>query len=256
MPADPAAEAFAALVHPDRAVVPLDEACLAVARQALPDLDDATELGRLDELAAGVTGSSIDAVVAHLVDDLGFAGDRATYHDARNSLLPAVLDRRLGIPLTLSVVAIEVGRRCDVAIEGVGMPGHFLVRATGRADRFLDVYGDGRVLDAAACEGIFHGLHPRAPWEPSYLDPVGPRAIVARLLGNLAGAHRRSGDKAGLAWALRLRLALPGAGEQEHRELAVLLGSMGRFGEGAEVLEALGTERDLEAAERLRARLN
>jgi hypothetical protein len=118
------------------------------------------------------------------------------------------------------------------------------------------VFGAGQVLDVDGCRAVFRGLHPRAPWDDAYLEAVGERAIVARLLGNLAGAHRRSGDKAGLAWALRLRLALPGAGEQEHRELAVLLGSLGRFAEGAAVLDALDTDRDRLSAARLRARLN
>jgi regulator of sirC expression with transglutaminase-like and TPR domain len=255
MPAHPA-EVFAALVDESRDAVPLDRACMAVAQQAFPHLDLDGECRRLDELASGVPSGTIDAVVAHLVDDLGFTGDREHYHDARNSLLPAVLDRRIGIPLSLSVVTIEVGRRVGVAIEGIGMPGHFLVREAGQAERYVDVYGGGRALDADGCRSIFSSLHRQATWDPSYLDAVGERAILARLLGNLAGAHRRSGDKSGLAWALRLRLALPGASAAEHRELAVLLGSLGRFDEGADVLEGLATERDLEAAVRLRARLN
>ncbi|MDQ2648079.1 MAG: transglutaminase-like domain-containing protein [Actinomycetota bacterium] len=255
MPAEPVEE-FAALVDVARPRVPLDRACLAVARQALPDLDVDAELRRLDELAAGVREPSIDGVVGHLVGDLGFAGDADTYHDARNSLLPAVLDRRLGIPLTLSVVAMEVGRRVGVTIDGIGMPGHFLVREAGQDERYHDVYAQGRVLDPAGCRRIFAGLHPRATWDDRYLEPIGERAIVARMLGNLAGAHRRSGDKRGLAWVLRLRLALPGATPAEHRELAVLLGSLGRFDEGAEILERLDDDRDAVSAARLRARLN
>jgi regulator of sirC expression with transglutaminase-like and TPR domain len=136
------------------------------------------------------------------------------------------------------------------------MPGHFLIRPSGPGDRFHDVYGEGRTLDAEGCRAIFHGLHGRVAWDPTYLEPVGERAIVARMLGNLAGAHRRSGDKGGLAWALRLRLVLPGAGAGERRELAVLLGSMGRFAEAATVLEVLDTDHDRQAAARLRARLN
>ena len=88
---------FGALVDPSQTSVSLDEACLVVALQARPDLDVGEQVGRLDDLAAGVTDASVDGVIEHLVHREGFAGDRATYHDARNSLLPDVLDRRLGI---------------------------------------------------------------------------------------------------------------------------------------------------------------
>ena len=83
-----------------------------------------------------------------------------------------------------------------------------------------------------------------------------PSSIVARILANLASAYRRAGTVAALAWTLALRLLLPGATTRERRELAVLLGAIGRFDEGAEVLEAVPEDRDQEAAARLRARLN
>lgn len=247
---------FAVLVGSHRSCVPLDEACLAAACQAIPDLDPAVELSRLDELADGVLDRTPDGVIEHLVQRLGFAGDLATYHDAKNSLLPAVLDRRRGIPLTLAVVVIEVGRRVGVTLEGVGMPGHFLLRTTEPTPRYLDVFRGGTVLDPAGCRRVFEELHPAARWDDDFLAVVGGRPILARLLGNLAGAHRRTGDKRGLAWALRLRLELPGATPWDHRELAGVLLSLGRFGDGAAVLEALGTERDSLSAARLRSHLN
>jgi regulator of sirC expression with transglutaminase-like and TPR domain len=259
--ADDPTERFAALIAQGDDL-PLDEACLLIAQRARPDLDVDAERARLDELADGVAGSGggvvvdADAVVRHLCHDLGFAGDRATYHDARNSLLPDVLDRRLGIPISLAIVAIEVARRRGITLLGVGMPGHFLVRADDDPDHFLDLFDGGRSLDAIGCQEVFERLHPRVAWDDAFLAPVGPSAIVARVLANLANAHRRAGDRDGLAATLDLRLHVPGATLRDRRELAVLLGSMGRFSQGAEVLEATGEDSDQEAATRLRARLN
>jgi regulator of sirC expression with transglutaminase-like and TPR domain len=253
--ADALTDRFAALVARGDAL-PLDEACLLIAAHERPDLDLDAEQARLDELADGVVGDDAAAVVRHLCHDLGFAGDRATYHDARNSLLPDVLDRRLGIPISLAIVAMEVGRRRGIPLLGVGMPGHFLVREAASADSFLDLFEGGRAMDAEGCRAVFDRLHPRAEWDDAFLAPVAAPAIVARVLANLANAHRRAGDKAGLVAALDLRLHVPGSTPRDRRELAVLLGSMGRFAQGAALLEATGEEADLDAAQRLRARLN
>ena len=254
VPADPT-DRFTELVGlGDR--MALDEACLLVAAHAHPGLDVEGELERLDALAAGFEGDDLHGLAHHLCTGLGFAGDRATYHDPRNSLLPDVLDRRLGIPISLAILAMEVGRRQGVPIQGIGMPGHFLVRDARDDDHYIDLFDGGRSLGRKGCHEVFSGLHPRVAWSDAFLEPVGPVAVVTRVLNNLANAYRRSGEKADLAWTLALRLALPGVSTRERRELAVLLGAIGRFAEGAEVLEATGDPADEHAAQRLRARLN
>lgn len=203
-----------------------------------------------------MSAPTVDAVCAHLIDDLEFTGDRDGYHDARNSLLPDVLDRRSGMPLTLAVVAIEVSRRRGVGMLGVGMPGHFLLRPADDDARFIDIF-DGRArLDRADCRGIFERLHVGATWDERFLDPVTPLAIVSRMLLNLANSYRRSGDRRALASVMDMRLALPDATERDHRELALLLGASGRYDAAADVLEATGRQRDQESAARMRARLN
>jgi regulator of sirC expression with transglutaminase-like and TPR domain len=252
---DPTAR-FASLVRLADDAVPLDEAVLLVAAHALPDLDVDAQLARLGDLAAGVEVRTVDGLRAHLVDRLGFAGDEVTYHDARNSLLPEVIDRRLGIPLSLAIIAMEVGRRCGVPLLGVGMPGHFLARSAEHGHRFLDLFHGGAVLDRGGCQDIFARLHPDASWDDSFLDPVGSRAILVRMLGNLANSYRRTGDRRALCWVLELRLMLPGATERDRREAAVVLGAAGRYGDAAAALEATGLPRDERAAARLRARLN
>jgi regulator of sirC expression with transglutaminase-like and TPR domain len=214
------------------------------------------ELARLDALATGFAGDDLSALSRFLCDELGFAGDRATYHDPRNSLLPDVLDRRRGIPISLAILAIEVGRRREVPVEGIGLPGHFLVRDARDTTTYVDLFDRGRTLDRAGCQEVFAHLHPKAAWSDGFLAPVGPTAIVTRVLNNLANAYRRGGERGSLAWALALRLALPGAGARDRRELAVLLGAIGRYAEGADVLEATGDDDDRLAALRLRSRLN
>lgn len=251
---DPTA-AFAALVAGPEDTLPLDDAVLLIAAHALPGLDMDVERARLDELAAGVAVRSVEGVVDHLVH-LGFDGDRASYHDPDNSLLPRVLDRRRGIPLSLAIVAIEVGRRAGVPLLGIGMPGHFLVRAAGDPEHFVDLFHGGRRLDPTGCRARYEAVVAGVPWREDHLDPVGPRAIVTRVLANLANAYRRSGDRRGLAWALDLRLRLPGATDRERRELAVVLGAGGRYVEAAALLEATGVDQDQVAAQRLRARMN
>jgi regulator of sirC expression with transglutaminase-like and TPR domain len=253
---------FAELVARPEEDVPLDEAALLIAAHGEPGLDVGHQLGRLDELAGTCPAPDLDALVRHLFDDHGFRGNTENYADPGNSYLHAVMDRRLGIPITLSVLTIEVARRLDVALVGVGMPGHFLVRHLGDPPVFLDPFSGGRRLDEAGCEAIFRRLGGSGPWQPSYVDSVGPRAILNRMLVNLQGLFL-PGRLRPAAWVLELRLAIPGLPRAERRGLARALGSIGRFDAAGAVLEGLAeslpeSEGDELRAEALgfRARLN
>jgi regulator of sirC expression with transglutaminase-like and TPR domain len=253
---DDLTERFAALVRRQDRPLPVDEALLLIAAHADPTLDLATELGRIDALAAQVDDPSVDGLRELLFDRLGFAGDRDTYYAAENSLLPCVIERRLGIPLSLTLLAMEVGRRVGVELEGIGMPGHYLARPVGEPDRFLDLYDGGRELDVEGCHELFERVQHGMPWDVRYLEPDAPWTRISRTLSNLAGAFRRSGDRPALCWALQLALLLPSGSDRERRELGLLLSASGRYDEAADVLEASGTEADVEAANRMRARLN
>ena len=122
---------FSHLVRRPDAQIDLGAAALAIAAGEYPDLDIGHYLARLDELAAGLPATA-DAVVTRLFHELGLRGNETDYYDARNSFLSDVLDRRLGIPITLSVVFLEVSRRVGLGAAGVGFPGHFLVRVGGQ----------------------------------------------------------------------------------------------------------------------------
>lgn len=243
---------------------PLDRAAIALAAGADPGQDPAESLAELDRLSTGV-GSAEDLVRRLFVEE-GFAGNARDYHDPRNSLLPEVLRRRTGIPISLAVVTLEVGRRSGVPLEGVGMPGHFLVRLRG-THRFLDVFGGGRELDARGCEELFRatsGAGPEVAFGPHLLAPISTRGLLTRMLENLRVVYRTRRRPADLEWVLRMRLALPGAGAGDLVELASSLGEQGRWLDGARLLESRAdagipvpeAERLRVAAKSLRARLN
>jgi regulator of sirC expression with transglutaminase-like and TPR domain len=243
--------------------LPLDEAALLVAAHAAADLDVAGQLQRLDAVAGGVAEPSGAAVAAHLFDRLGFRGNGEDFTDPRNSFLDQVLDRRLGIPISLAVLMMEVGRRAGVTFEGIGMPGHFLVRGEGVV---RDPFRGGQTLDLAACEALFRSVQgPAARFTPELLGPVGPRAILARLLANLRHSYGERRDPGALAWVVRLRVAIPGVSPSELAGLARLLAELGRFAEAASALDDLaasGTMSEADAASlrgratALRSRLN
>ena len=257
---DPVA-AFAAVVAVGDP--PLDRALALVAATGRPQVDPDDLVLALDQLAAVCPGGDVRGMCAALFGPEGFRGNRADYYDPANSLLDQVLARRTGIPITLSVLAMEVGRRVGAPLVGIGMPGHFLVREARDGSSFYDPFDGGRPLDPDGCRRAFHALHGSAtPFDDRFLEPTPPVDIVVRVLNNLRAAHLRLGDRAGLARVLRLQAVLPGAGPAERRQLAGVLAAEGRFVEAADLYDGLvhtdpGRADDHRAAAaRLRANLN
>ncbi len=265
MAVDPTAR-FVTLVQGPEPAIPLDHVVLLVAAHAYPALDVGWSIDRLDELAARCDDHSFVGVIHHVVTDEKFTGNRDDYYDPRNSFLNEVIERRLGIPITLGIVAIEIGRRIGVPIVGIGMPGHFLVRDAIARERYADVFG-GRLLDGDGCRDLFVSAQGSTSFDDSVLAPVGTRAIVARLLANLKGIYLGRRDRRSLAWVLKLRAEVPGVPLDERRELASALAADGRFLDAAAELDRLAelaedagngelVEDSTRGATRLRARLN
>jgi regulator of sirC expression with transglutaminase-like and TPR domain len=241
---------------------PLDRALALIAAAGRPGVEPAALLLRLDALAGTTTAADAAGLCGELFGPGGFGGDRVDYYDPDNSRLDRVLDRRLGIPITLAAVAMEVGRRRGIELVGVGMPGHFLLATTG-ATTYFDAFDGGRALDRDGCRELFHVLHgPATPWSASYLDPTPTTAIVVRVLNNLRAATIRGDDRPGLAAALRLQVALPASGAEDRRRLAGVLAADGRFLDSADLYDELAAldpgraEEHRRAAARLRARMN
>jgi regulator of sirC expression with transglutaminase-like and TPR domain len=192
----PCRPAFARLVSGPEAAIDLAEAALLIAKEEYPDLEVAPYLSRLDAMAAELrerTGGAGDVhrLIAGLSDYLfreqGFRGNTGDYFDPRNSFLNDVLDRRLGIPITLSTVYMEVGRRLGVRLHGVGMPGHFLVKYMGPDEEIvIDPFNGGRIVAPADCQRILDRISSgQLRFEPHFLSVVGTRRILARMLTNL-----------------------------------------------------------------------
>jgi regulator of sirC expression with transglutaminase-like and TPR domain len=203
-------ERFASVVQQPDADIALDEAAfLIAAHDHAVDVD--AGLRDLDALAAEVGTVDAPALARALFVTQGFAGNTFDYGDPRNSYLDVVLERRLGLPITLSVLMIEIGRRLGLKLCGVGMPGHFLVGANGS---YIDPFHQGAHLTADDARTLYERTHPGAVFVDAYLDPVGPRAVLARMLANLVHSF---GTRAPLAavWALKLRLAIPDLPDHE-----------------------------------------
>ncbi|MCP4085497.1 MAG: hypothetical protein GY745_10660 [Actinomycetia bacterium] len=255
---------FESLFRVGAADLPLDEGAAIIAAVGHPDLEVDDLVGRLDELAASVPGPRIDVdrLCAWLFTELGFTGDLDDYHDPRNSYLDQVLDRRRGIPITLSLVLAEVGWRLGVRLELVAMPGHVLVKEQG-SDDFIDAFAGGARLDTVEAQTIFGSMHgATAQFDPNFLLPTPRPAILIRMLNNLKASCKQRRDRQGLINVLRLRTVIPLLADDEHRELATALNQSGRISEAAAVLEQLAglngprSVADKAAAQRLRAKLN
>jgi regulator of sirC expression with transglutaminase-like and TPR domain len=246
-----ATERFTALAQRPEPEIPLDEAVALIAAHARPDLDVARVLADLDAIAGEFAGEDAAALARYLFVELGFAGNTVDYDDPRNSYLDEVLSRRLGIPISLSVVMMEVGRRRGVVVSGVGMPGHFLVRADDEAcPTWFDPFHGGRILDEDGCRVRFHQVRGvEVPFRREYLEPVPTTEILRRMLANLQRTLLGR-DPPSAVWALRLRLRLRLTTRERH-EVAALLGSLGRFGEAAAELDEVVSELADDDAERV-----
>lgn len=245
--------------------LPLAEAALVISGHANPALDIPAQLQRLDDLAARVGRPDTASLCRVVFGELGLRGDLETYDDPLNSYVDRVLDRGRGIPISLSVLLMEIGRRCGLYLEGVGMPGHFLVRDAASPDQLIDAFDGGRRLDPPDCEQLLRRVTgTRAELTPEMLATTPHRAILARMLANLDRSFERRTDHPALLWVTELRLAIPDLPVGDRVQLAGRLGGLGRFDEAARILEALadrGTARDLTGrlraeATTMRARMN
>jgi len=241
----------------------LDLACFLIcAHCGDHGIDIGAAQSQLDDLAAEISEPTLEGLVDLLFRSHGFAGDREIYYDPKNSYLDIVLERRTGIPITLSVLAMEVGRRAGISLYGVGMPGHFLVGDRSTDDVFIDAFS-GTVLDAAGARELFESMQPGVPFERVYLAETQPHDIVLRMLNNLRMIHHHARDTEKLAAVLELLVCLDGCPLDEYRHLASALELRGRVDDAARYLEEAaerygGTDADdlRTAARRLWARLN
>lgn len=227
----------------------LARAALLVAREEYVQLPVERYLLRLD-LLAEETRDRLDSermpavvlseAVRHLFVVRKLRGNREDYHDPRNSFLNDVLDRGLGIPLTLGIVLLEVGWRLGLPLEGVNFPGHFLVRYRGDAQRFLiDPFHGGMIRSRDEVRQILE----RQQGTPVQLNDrvlrtASKRDMIVRLLLNLKGIHHRAGDDARALAAVERILVVSPTARRQIRDRGYLLARLGRGDEAVAQLEA------------------
>jgi len=221
---------LAVRVRSDDAGVSLAEAALVLAGEFQPGVDAAAarrELARLGAEAAhavpeqGTPASRAAGLLTYLHTSCGFRGNEQEYDDPRNSFLPEVLARRTGIPITLSIVAIEVAACARLPLLGVSFPGHFLARSVDEPPVVLDAF-HGRLLDSEGLTRLLRRtLGPAAQLEPGQLDPARPRDVLIRMLANLKNSYagRREWLQAVDCCDRILLLAPEAAGELRDRGL-------------------------------------
>jgi regulator of sirC expression with transglutaminase-like and TPR domain len=260
-------EAFAVCLRAPDDRIDLARSALLIAAEEYPGLDVARYLARLDELAREVAPRLREARSAaervavlnrFLFAEQRFAGNREHYEDPRNSFLNEVLDRCAGIPITLSLVYIEVARRAGVDADGIGFPGHFLVKHGRRDGIVVDPFG-GTVLTHAECQSRLAAvLGAGARLEPAlHLRAATPREILVRLLGNLKLIYLRAADFGrALACCERILLVAPDA-PLELRDRGLVFERLECFGAAAADLERfLALAPDDESAAAVRERLH
>jgi regulator of sirC expression with transglutaminase-like and TPR domain len=235
-------------IHQPEEQISLEKAALYMALEEYPDLDVEAYLNALDTMAAEVEERLpresyplriLQTINRYLYDDLGFTGNTNDYYDPRNSFLNRVIDRRTGIPITLSLVYLALARRIDFPMVGVGMPGHFLIRPdVEEMEIFVDPFHQGEILFSQDCQDLLS----RAYGQPvklhtAFLQSITPRQFLARMLTNLKMIYLNQGNLEKTVAAVERILLLFPETAIELRDRGILYYRLNRFTEARQDLE-------------------
>ncbi|MEH2059578.1 MAG: SirB1 family protein [Nostoc sp.] len=228
--------------------IDLAKAALYIALEEYPNLDPEEYLNALDtmawELQERLPSSRyplriVQSINQYLYDDLKFSGNKIDYYDPRNSFFNDVIDRRLGIPITLALVYLEVARRIDFPMVGVGMPGHFLIRPDiPDIEIFVDAFNGGEIIFAQDCEERLSQLYQQAVMlQPEFLAVVGNRQFLARMLTNLKFIYMKQQElEKTLAAIERILLLFPGL-TLEMRDRGLIYYQLGYYPQAVDDLQ-------------------
>ncbi len=243
-------QAFAALLDLPDGAIDLGHASLLIAREEYPDLDIRGYLERLDEMGREIRGrlkgtEGAKSQIAHLnrllFEEMGFRGNREEYHDPRNSFLNDVLDRRIGIPITLSTIYLEVGRRIGCPLAGVAFPGHFLVRYDGPEplpDLLIDPFNHGQLLTEEECRARIAEMYKgQLEYRPEFLRPAPNREILERMINNLKWIYQQRRDFHMALKVQQLLLCAAPDRPEEIRDRGLILHRLALLSEAAADLE-------------------
>lgn len=245
------AEAFASLVGPEIEDEKIDlvRAALTIARTEYPDLDCDAYVARVDELAQraeariseiGDAGQTIAALNHVLFEEAGLRGNRDDYYEPSNSFLNDVLDCGLGIPITLAVIYMEVGRRLGFPLFGVGMPGHFLLKhydIDGK-ETLIDCFNGGDILSAQDCQRRLDEIYAgQMTLRPEFLFAVSRRQILTRILNNLKTIYMAARNFRKTLPLIDLVLVIYPRSPEDVKQRALLRYTLGQNKGAAEDLE-------------------
>ncbi|MEH2205140.1 MAG: SirB1 family protein [Nostoc sp.] len=202
--------------------IDLAKAALYIAQEEYPNLDAEEYLNALDtmswELQERLPDSRyplriVQSINQYIYEELNFSGNKIDYYDPRNSFFNDVIDRRLGIPITLALLYLEVSRRIDFPMVGIGMPGHFLIRPDiPDIEIFVDAFNGGEIIFAQDCEERLSQLYQQpVTLKPEFLAVVSNRQFLARMLTNLKFIYLKQQElEKTLAAVERILLLFPG----------------------------------------------
>jgi regulator of sirC expression with transglutaminase-like and TPR domain len=220
--------------------IDLAKAALYIAQEEYPNLDPEEYINALDTMASELQDRLpgqryplriIQAINSYLYDDLGFTGNVTDYYDPRNSFFNQVIERRMGIPITLSLIYLEVAKRVDFPMVGVGMPGHFLIRPDlPEMEIFVDAFNRGEVMFPQDCQERLTKIYAQSVMlQPEFLESVSNRQFLVRMLTNLKVIYLQKEDlEKALAAVERILLLFPEM-TGELRDRGLIYYQMGRW---------------------------
>jgi regulator of sirC expression with transglutaminase-like and TPR domain len=220
--------------------IDLERAALYIAQETYPDLDVDAYIALLDGMAEAVRARlpeeeyplrTIKVLNQYFFDELGFRGNQADYYDTKNSLLNDVIDRRVGIPITLSLIYLAIARRIAFPMQGVGLPGHFLITPVAAGTEFfVDAFNQGEILFQQDCVDrlnlMFEG---QLVMQPTFLAPVTNQQFLARMLTNLKAIYLSQGDIGALLSTIERILILFPAAPIELRDRGLIYFRLSRW---------------------------
>ena len=243
-------EAFSVFVASDVEDEKIDliRSALVIARTEYPALDIEEYAGRIERmsrraaaLATGLGGPGIRAALNHVMfEEANLRGNREDYYDPRNSFLNDVLDRGLGIPITLSIIYMEVARRVGFLLSGVGMPGHFLLKHYGDdgQETLIDCFNRGDILSRQDCQSRLDEIYSgEMALRPEFLHPISRRQILTRMLNNLKTVYLSTRNFRKALPIADLILAIHPRSAEDVKQRALLRYSMGMHALAAEDLD-------------------
>ena len=242
-------ETFSVFVGPDIEDEKIDliRAALVIARTEYPALDIEAYAARIEELARRVAAlvpelhpeRALAALNQVLFEEVKLRGNREDYYDPRNSFLNDVLERGLGIPITLAIVYMEIARRVGFPLSGVGMPGHFLLKHYGHDGRetLIDCFNRGDILSRKDCQSRLDEIYSgEMQLRPEFLHPISRRQILTRMLNNLKTVYLSTRNFRKALLIADLILVIYPRSAEDVKQRALLRYSMGLHGLAAEDL--------------------